>query len=1095
MICVGCGSQNAASSRFCASCGVQLGQACLACGFENPAESKFCGGCGARLQEVQAEDARGERRQLTVLFCDMVGSTALSQLLDPEDLGELIAAFQKICGNAVLAHEGHVAHYLGDGVVVYFGYPRSHEDEAQRAVRCGLDILEGVEALRDSGGTPVGKALNVRLGAHTGRVVVGPVGAGDRKDRIALGDAPNIANRIQSEAEPGTLVLSDVTWKIVDGYFAGKCLGEWQLKGVSKPMKLWLVTGESASRERVEVAGVLTPFIGREREQSVLERAWEESRAGRSRFILLRGDPGMGKSRLAQLFRDEVQFSADADLVGMRASPYNSNSPFHPVIELVERMFGLDHRQTLAERLDRIEAGLRGLGLVEPEAVVLLASLHAIPTNDRYTPLEISPARRRTRTMQLLVEFIAAIAEARPTLLLFEDLHWADTSTLEFLELLVTTTADASLMGLFTARMELDVSWMTIPALRTIDLTKFERAEAEAMVRGVASSKALPGDVLRQILARSDGVPLFIEELTRSVLDSGALGENGTWEAAGSAAAEIPVTMDASLTARIDRLGASRATAQLAAAIGREFSWALLLQVSERDEATLRKDLDRLLQAGLAWESGDERGLFVFRHALVRDAAYNSLLRSTRQRYHGRIASALRAGSHDQASARPDLIADHLTRAGEHSDAVDYWDAAGQQALARTAVHEAAEHFQRAITCMRRLPTTRERKERELDIQIRLFPLLMAVYGWGAVEVERACTRAVRLAEELQRHDLSYAPHWGLWTYRFLRGELASALETAESVFQMARVSGVPMIELTGRHAISYTLFGRGEYTRAIGQADAGLALYDFDQEKELVKIFGGSSTVCLRSSRSHSLWMLGRLDEATEECDRLLKLGRDLRHPPSLANALAFFMYGLAFRYSYIGQMERLLSIVDELLALSREENFFLWYAQAYTYRGVVAQALGDDRARRQMLEGLELWEQTGARATLVMMNVLCAEALYRLGDDDEAFRRLDVAEAEMARGQGMLAPDIWRVRGRLLARRGERSAAEAAYREAITRSRAQHALSLELRAALDLFELHTEDGHAEESRALLAGIVGRFNQGLDRPEVARARDIARLS
>jgi len=1092
VICVGCGSQNAASFRLCANCGAQLGQACLACGFENPAESKFCGGCGARLQEVRAEDARGERRQLTVLFCDIVGSTALSQLLDPEDLGELIAAFQQICGDAVLAHEGHVAHYLGDGVVVYFGYPRAHEDEAQRAVRCGLDVLEGVEALRDSGGSPAGKVLNVRLGAHTGRVVVGPVGAGDRKDRIALGDAPNIANRIQSEAEPGTLVLSDVTWKIVEGYFAGKCLGEWQLKGVSKPMKLWLVTGESASRERVEVAGVLTPFIGREREQSVLERAWMESRGSRSRFVLLRGDPGMGKSRLAQLFRDEVQFSADADLVGMRASPYNSNSPFHPVIELVERMFGLDHRQTLAERLDRIEGGLRGLGLVEPEAVVLLASLHAIPTGDRYTPLDISPARRRTRTMQLLVEFIAAIARARPTLLLFEDLHWADTSTLEFLELLVTATVDAPLMGLFTARMELDVRWTDLPALRTIDLARFDRAEAEAMVRGVASGKALPGEVLRQILARSDGVPLFIEELTRSVLDSGALSENAvSWEAAESVVAEIPVTMDASLTARIDRLGASRATAQLAATIGREFSWALLREVSERDDATLRKDLDRLLQAGLAWKVDDEPGLFIFRHALVRDAAYNSLLRSTRQRHHSRIASALRASSTDQASARPDLVADHLSRAGEHADAIRFWEAAGQQALARTALHEAAEHFQRAITCMRRLPVTREWKERELDIQIRLFPLLMAVYGWGAVEVERACTRAVRLAEELQRHDLSYAPHWGLWTYRFLRGEMVSALETAESVFQMARSSGVPMIELTGRHAISYTLFGRGEYSRAIGQADAGLALYDFEQEKELVKIFGGSSTVCLRSSRSHSLWMLGKVDEATEECDLLLQLGRDLRHPPSLANALAFFMYGLAFRCSYIGQMERLLSIVDELLTLSREESFYLWYAQAYTYRGVVAQALGDDTARRQMLEGLELWEQTGARLTLVMMNVLCAEAFYRLGDDDEAFRRLHVAEAEMARREGLLAPDIWRVRGRLLARQGKRSAAEAAYSEAIKRAQTQQALSLELRVALDWYELRAADGRTEEGRALVGAVLGRFTQGLDRPELTRARDI----
>jgi class 3 adenylate cyclase len=411
VICVRCGRQNLASLRFCSNCGNQLGPACPKCGFENPAESKFCGGCGARLQHVQAEDAPGERRQLTVLFCDIVGATVLSQLLDPEDLGELIAAYQTVCGDAVVAHEGYIAQYLGDGVVAYFGYPRSHEDEAQRAVRCGLDILAGIKALRDSGRLPFGATFHVRLGAHTGRVLMGLVGAGDRKDRLALGDVPNIAARIQSKAEPGTLVVSDVTWKIVKGYFTGKCLGDWRLKGVSERMRLWLVTGESASRERVEVVSMLTTFVGREWERCVLEQTWDDSRSGHSRFVLLRGDPGMGKSRLARLFCEQVQFQT-ADLVSMRSTPYNSNSPFHPVIELIERKFGLGHVQTSAERLARLEAGLANLDLADPETIVLLASLLSLPIDDRYPPLKLSPARRRTATMQLLVEFITDIAKA-----------------------------------------------------------------------------------------------------------------------------------------------------------------------------------------------------------------------------------------------------------------------------------------------------------------------------------------------------------------------------------------------------------------------------------------------------------------------------------------------------------------------------------------------------------------------------------------------------------------------------------------------------------------------------------------------------------
>ena len=1093
MICVRCGRENAVSLRFCGNCGTQLGPACPICGFENPPGFKFCGGCGVRLQDVRADDARGERRQLTVLFCDIVGATVLSQLLDPEDLGELIAAYQNVCGDAVLAHEGYIAQYLGDGVLAYFGYPRSHEDEAQRAVRCGLDILEGIKTLRDSGRLPSGTAFQVRLAAHTGRVVIGPVGAGGRRDKLALGDTPNIAARIQSKAEPGTLVISEVTWKIVEGYFTGKCLGEWRLKGVSQPMRLWLVRSENPSRERVEVVSQLTTFVGRDREWSVLEQTWEDSRAGHSRFILLRGDPGMGKSRLAQQLCEQVQFRA-SNLIKMRATPYNGSSAFHPVIELIERTFALNALQTPAERLDRVEEGLAGLGLAHVEAIVLLSSLLLVPSDDRYSPLSLSAARRRTHTLLLLVEFITALAQPGPTLLLVEDLHWADTSTLEFLELLVKTAPDVPLLGIFTTRCEFEVDWDAEPAVRSLELSSLPRAEVEAMVRSVALGKALPSKVLRQIVVRSEGVPLYVEELTRSIMDSGMLSERTvSWEAVGPVATEIPTSMDASLTSRIDRLGASRATAQLAATIGREFSFQLLRAVSERDEATIRQDLERLVHAGLAWSVDDNADTFVFKHALVRDAAYNSLLRSTRQRYHSRIAAALQERCANWASTRPDLIAGHLTAAGEDEEAVAFWEAAGQQALTRTAVHEAAKHFQHAIDCLARLPATRQGQQRELELQALLAPLLMAVYGWGAAEVERTCTRALELAHDLGRHDLSYAPQWGLWTNRYLRGELDSALETAEALLQIARGSRIPMIELTGRHATSYTLFCRGEYTRAIEEADAGLALYNFDQEKELANRFGLSSTVCLRSSRGHSLWMLGQLDEATEECHRLLQLGRDLRHPPSLAAALAFFMYGAAFRYSYVGQMQRLVKIVDELLELSREEGFFLWYAQAYTYRGVIGQALGDHRARHQMLEGLELWEQTGSRLTLVMMNVLCAEALYRLQDDDEAFRRLDVAEAETARQEGLLAPDIWRVRGRLFARQSERSTAEAAYCQAIERAQKQHALSLELRAALDLYELRTENEAVHESRAALTALLKRFTQGLDRPEIVRASAIVR--
>ena len=1096
MICIDCGGENRASFRFCCQCGRALGQTCLACGFENSAESRFCGGCAARLHEVRLEDGRGERRQLTVLFCDIVGSTHLAEVLDPEDLGELIGAYQKVCTNAAHVHEGHIAQYLGDGVVIYFGYPRSHEDEAQRAIRCGLDILAGVRALHESVRPSQMTALDVRLGAHTGRVVVGPVGAGDRTERVALGETPNVAQRIQAEAEPGTLTVSDVTWRMVEGYFTGKCLGKAHLRGVSEPIQLWLVTGESPSRDRIEAAPSLTPFVGRERELSALKDCWDRSQAGQSQFVLLRGDPGMGKSRLAQLLQEHVE-AAGAEVLRMRATPQTINSPFRPVIELIEDRVQLDQSTPAGDRLDRLAAGLECLGLGEPETVVLFASLLAIPTEDRYPQLPLSPARQRSRTMELLVEALAVLARSGPTLLLVEDLHWMDTSTLEFLELLVTRAPTGPLLGVLTARPELHLDWFATSNLRTVELHRLTWSEAEEMVRGVTAEKALPGEVLRQIIVRSDGVPLFVEELTLSVLGSGMLSERAaSWEVVGPVSSEmIPATMDASLTSRIDRLGASRATAQLAATIGREFTSDLLRRVSDRDEVTVRHDLEELLKSGLARPVEDDNGTFEFKHALVRDAAYNTLLRSTRQSYHRRIATALREAVVSGGGQRPELIATHLTNAGENEEAISFWKVAGHQALERGAVREAAEHFRHAIDCLGLLPVTPKRQEQELELQILLAPLLMAVYGWGAREVEAACERGLALAQELERYDLSYPSLWGLWTVRFLRGDLASAMEAAETVLGVAQASGVPMLQITGHHAVSYTLAFRGEFEGAVEEADAGLALFDIELERQLTNTFQLSSAVSMGAARGHSLWMLGRVTEAEDQWAWMLQLARDIGHPANLAAALAFSLHS-AYRYSYAGQMERLGEIAAELTELAREESFFLWCAVALSYRGLIGLTLGDERAEAQVKEGLELMVQTRTQLTFVQMNVLWAEALCRLGRDERAWERLDVAEAEMrSRQEGLCAPEIWRLRGGILARRGQMGAAEATYREAMGRASAQHALSLELRATLDLYDLQHRQERPEEALSALSELSARFVQGPDGVEQARAAEILRSS
>jgi predicted ATPase len=841
----------------------------------------------------------------------------------------------------------------------------------------------------------------------------------------------------------------------------------------------------------------LSPFTGRDRERTILDNAWQLAARGDTQFVLLRGEPGMGKSRLARLYRDRAEMSGDRLLLA-RATANSRNQPFHPIVVLLEQTLGVGPATSDADREGLLEEALVGLGIDRAETVPFLAPLLGIPT-DRYPVPDLSPARRRHRSLEVITGILSALASAGPTLLVFEDLHWADASTAESLDHVVAGLSGVPLLALFTARPELDRSWGRGTRLQILDLEKLPREQSELIARAGAHGKALPGEVLRQILARSDGVPLYVEELTRSVLESGVLHErSASWEAVRPLSKDlIPVGVHASLAARIDRLGPARTTAQLAATIGREFSFALLCAVSDRDESTLLEDLQRLEDAGLAWKSGESGpDTFVFKHALLRDAAYESLLRTTRQVYHGRIATALREGRGELAGGRNDLIASHLTSAGNHEEAGGFWEAAGHDSLQRTANLEAAGHFRRAIECLTKLPATTERKRRELELQNLIAPVLMSVYGWASTEVEEACQRGRALAEELGQPDCLYAPLWGLWSVYFLRGELSPALPAAEAVQQMADQAAVPLLQVTGRHATSYTRLFRGELQQALEEADAGLGLFGFEQEKALAAAFQLSSSVCLRQSKAQALWMLGRLAAADQEADSMLQLARALDHRPSLAGGLAFALHAGGVRYSYVREMVRLREIAHELSHLSEHEGFFMWFAVAEVYRGLIAAELNEDGARTLMMEGLELFAQTRTRVTIVMMNVLVADALSHAGQDDEALGLLEQAETEIAqREERFYAPEISRVRGCLFARRGDLSRAESCYEQALDFASAQKAWSLELRAALDLYELLAPTGRVELGLNRLAAAFGRVPWSLDYPEPVRAHQILQSS
>jgi class 3 adenylate cyclase len=1068
---------------------------CPSCGFENVPAARFCAGCGRALEEgASVPAAAGQRQQITVLFCDLVGSTELSQSLDPEDLRDLFSDYQRVCADAVSHHDGHIAQFLGDGVVVYFGFPRAHEDDARRAVRCGLDILSEMRAHDAGTASPSGVRPQVRVGIHTGRVVVGTVGP--QREYLAQGDTPNIAARVQSEAAPGTLAVSDATWRIVHGYFRGQSLGDRRLKGVAQPMRLWWVTGASGAESRLDVGGELTRYVGRRGELRELETLWASARSEGARFVTLRGDPGIGKSRLVQEFMQHA--GTEADVLVAHCTPYSQNSAFLPVVELVGNRLDLESVDTAEARLERIDAPLAELGITSPDAAPLLAELLSIPTGDRYPPLEISAVRRRSRTLEVLVAAVEGLASQRPTILVAEDVHWADPSTLELVQLLVSVAPPLPLLGLFTARPEFEPAWRGEPAASLLELDHLDDEDVEAIARSVAEGKAIPAEVIREITRRCDGVPLFVEEMTRTVIESGVLEEGeSSWNLTGVLPKDlIPASVDALLMARVERLGEARPTAQLAATIGREFSYPLLHAVSERSAETLDRDLQQLVDAGLAWQATDgDPERFVFKHALVQVAAYESLLRSERKRFHERIARVLEKRFPDVAAERPELIAYHLTGAGENDQAVGYWEAAGRRALARTAMQEAAAHFRQAIATLAKLPEDPRRLERELDLQSEIAPVLMTVNGWGSPSVRHACERARDLAIQLGRYDRIYPAAWGLWTHYFLRGEMDNAAIAASSVLEMAEASGSSMLKVTGRHAAAYTHLYRAELDDGLREAEAGLALThsDLEQERVIAATFQLASSLALRTVRATSLWMLGHFAEAALERQRMIQLGRELGHMPSLAAALAFQLHSGLGEGWHARKVEEQIRVADELRALSKDEGLDLWYSVALIYRGAAAAVEGDaEMARSLMDDGFAAFVETGARLTLVPMSVMCAEARILLGEDDEARRLLGEAQAEAdARNERLWEPEIDRVRAGLLARGDDAAAAEESLRLALAKARAQKASALELRAALDLHELLSEDERGEEGRALVEDAMHTFETDSDQPEVARARSL----
>jgi class 3 adenylate cyclase/tetratricopeptide (TPR) repeat protein len=907
-----------------------------------------------------------ERRQLTVMFCDLVESTQLSGQLDPEVYREVVRAYQSACSEVITRFDGHIAQLLGDGLLVYFGYPHAHEDDAQRAVRTGLGIIEAVGALNTRLEQDKGIGLAVRLGIHTGLVVVGEMGSQGRQEQLALGQVPNVCSRIQGLAAPNTIAMSEATYRLVQGYFACQDLGAQTLRGVTESMRLYQVLGESGATSRLDVAqpGGLTPLVGRESEVTLLLERWAQARAGHGQVVLLTGDAGIGKSRLVQVLKEHAANEPHVRWE-CRSLSYFENTALYPVTDLFQRLFQFHAEESPNEKFEKLEQALSQYRLPLEESVPLFVPLLSLsPPESRYAPLSVSPQRQRQKTLETIVAILLELAGQQPVLFIIEDLHWTDPTTLELLNLLIDQTPTASVLVLLTCRPYFQPSWHHHSYITEMTVNRLAQPQIVPMVERIADGKILPPEVLQQIIVKADGVPLFVEEMTKAVLESGHLQEiDGQYELRGSLTSfAIPATLQDSLMARLDRLMTAKVIAQLGATIGRQFSYALLQAVAQLDEVMLQHELSRLVEAEIVYQrSVPPQATYVFKHALIQDAAYESLLKSTRQQYHQRIALVLETQFPEVAEAQPELLAHHYTEAGLSEQAIGYWQRAGERSNARSAYVEAVSHLTKGLELLKTLPQISERARQELDMQIILGQALMATKGFGAPEVEQSYTRARALCPQVEDTPQLFSVLIGLWRFYQSRGQLPTIRELGEQCLTLAQRLQDPTLLLWGHGVLGITLWQLGEFAPATAHLAQGIALYDAQQHYPLY--VGTDPGVLLFSYAAITLWPLGYPDQALQRSRESLTLAHQRSHAFSLVQALNY----AALLHQYRREVDAARTHAEAALDLSHAQGFTQRLAVGMIHRGwaLAMQGQGDEGIA-EIQQGISAWQATGAEIAL---------------------------------------------------------------------------------------------------------------------------------
>ena len=1009
--------------------------------------------------------ANAERRHLTVVFCDLVGSTELSKQLDPEDFGHIIARYHAVCAEVVERFHGHVAQYQGDGVLAYFGYPTARGQDAILAVRAGLAMVRAVQGVTDgrTGGGEV--RLAARVGIDTGVVVISETGIGERRQSLAFGDTVNIAARLEKLADPGAALVSAATERVTRGYFAFTGIQAVQVKGVVDPITVYRVEGETGIRTRLALAASdgLTPLIGRELEIGAMEERWLLARHGNGQAMLVSGEPGIGKSRLVHELGRQV--GAGGTRFVFQASPYHTTSALYPVVEELERALDVrsggegDASRRLAEALQR-----RDISDEETRrALAALLSAHG----ERNAALDLAPQEQKRRTFDALRSVIAAETRQRPVLAVFEDIHWADPSTLELLGLLLRDAPKQHILVVMTARPEFVPRWPPEMSFAKLSLARLEESEVDEFMSAVMSGRELSSALMAQVANRAAGVPLFIEETLKMILEGESAGEE-----------TIPGTLRNPLAARLDALGSTKEVAQVAsvAALGGEFGIDLLRAVTERGEASLRDSLEQLVEAELLHERGTPgQPVYVFKHALIRDAAYRSLLRSTRRSFHSRIADVLVESFPERVEHEPELVAQHLTEAARAEEAIGFWERAGERALRAWATEEAATHFDRGLSLVASLPESARARELELGLLLSRGTALMALRGYASPESEAVYARAEALSREVDDPSRLAPALYGLGAYYAASAQPRKSCEFGRRLADVARLAGDEDTLIEANVILAIAEYLKGDPLAAEMNANEALAHWEPGLYRHHIFVYGQEPGVIAMTMMALARGWQGRLDEALSIADEAELRGREAGHPLTLAYAYA----GDGLLYHLIGDVDRLERTAERLMAVTGEHALPMWHAWGRIMGGW-AHLQRDEAAEGVAEINAGLAEAEAVQFTVMKIHFLSqlAEVFGRLGRLEEAFRMIDEGFAALeVTGERVSEAELYRSRGLLLAETGERVAAEDNLRQGIEVARNQHALLLELRGTMALASLLMDD-RAEGGRRLLADVMARLTQ-----------------